>query len=130
MAHVLKDVTMDTEEKLATYNNLMTRSQILTSKAKSMFMKPYTHDSAPPPPPSDIDTHFSGDETKPEKRPIPVQQKTKKKFSDIVPEALAKEINKVPISYREAVKKTLSQDEHWKGFSRSTSLHQKWLNGA
>ena len=36
MARVLKDLTMDTEEKLATYNDLMTRSQILTSKAKSM----------------------------------------------------------------------------------------------
>ena len=36
MARKLKDPIMDTEEKLATYNDLMTRSQILTSKAKSM----------------------------------------------------------------------------------------------
>ena len=44
MAHVLKDPTMDTEEKLATYNDLMTRSQILTSKAKAMSTEPYAHD--------------------------------------------------------------------------------------
>ena len=36
MARVLRDPTMDTEEKLATYNDLMTRSQILTSKAKAL----------------------------------------------------------------------------------------------
>ena len=44
MARMLKDPTMDTEEKLATYNDLMTRSQILTSKAKAMSTEPYTHD--------------------------------------------------------------------------------------
>ena len=40
MARVLRDPTMDTEEKLATYNDLMTRSQILTSKAKAMSTQP------------------------------------------------------------------------------------------
>ena len=47
MAHVLRDPTMDTEEKLATYNDLMPRSQILTSKAKAMSTEPNTRDIAP-----------------------------------------------------------------------------------
>ena len=36
MARVLQNDTLDTEEKLANYNQLMTKSQLLTSKAKSM----------------------------------------------------------------------------------------------
>ena len=92
MSRVLQNDTLDTKEKLSAYNDLMTKSRILTSKAKSMFMEPYTHDSPlqpqHPPPPLDIDTHLSGDKTKPEKRPVPVRQKAKKKFSVAIPEAL------------------------------------------
>ena len=78
MARVLKDPTMDTEEKLATYNNPMTRSQILTSKAKSMATEPYIHQTLlhpPAPPTHDEDADLSGDETRPEKRPIPVESR-------------------------------------------------------
>ena len=78
MARVLKDPTMDTEEKLATYNYLMTRSQILTSKAKLMTTEPYTHPT-PLHTHDDVDRDLSGDETRPEKRPIPVREKSKKK---------------------------------------------------
>ena len=62
LARVLKDPTMDTEKKLATYDDLMIRSQILTSKAKSMTMEPYTlHQPAAPP--LDMDRDLSGDST-------------------------------------------------------------------
>ena len=78
MARVLKDPTMDTEEKLATYNDLMTRSQILTSKAKSMTTEPYTHPT-PLHTHDDVDRDLSGDETHPEKKTIPVREKTRKR---------------------------------------------------
>ena len=67
MARVLKDPSMDTEEKLATYNDVMTRSQILTSKAKSMTTEPYTHQT-PLHRHANVDRDLSGDETEPEKR--------------------------------------------------------------
>ena len=121
LACVLKNATLDTDEKLATYNQLMTKSQVLTSKAKSMFTPESTlHPQQPPP---------LLDETKAEERPILVRQKAKKKFSAVIPVALAKEINKVPQSYREAVKKTLPRDEHCKGFSTIASFHHKWSHG-
>ena len=69
---------MDTEEKLATYNDLMTRSQVLTSKAKSMTTEPYTHQT-PLHTHADVDRDLSGNETLPEKKPIPVREKNKKK---------------------------------------------------
>ena len=103
MAHVLKDPTMDTEEKLATYNNLMTRSQILTSKAKSMTTEPYAHPT-PLHTHADVDRDSSGDETELQKRPIPVREKTKKKKSSAsIPEPLLKEMDKIPLSYRQTV---------------------------
>ena len=108
MARVLKDPTMDTEEKLATYDDLMTRSQILTSKSKSMTTEPYT----------------SGDETEPQKRPIPVREKNKKnKSSAAIPEPLLKEIDKIPLQANS--EETLQCPQHWKRLSRFTSLHKK-----
>ena len=103
MARVLRDPTMDTEEKLATYNDLLTRSQILTSKAKAMSTEPNTHDialHAPDPTAHERDR----EDTRPEKRPVPVRQKTKK-TTGFIPEALLKEIDQIPLSYREAAKK-------------------------
>ena len=47
------------------YNDLMTRYQILTSKAKSMATEPYTHQTPlhpPAPPTHDEDRDLSGDE--------------------------------------------------------------------
>ena len=77
MARVLKDPTMDTEEKLATYNDLMTRSQILTSKAKSMVTEHYDHHTpllhSPDNAKEEADNAAGdADETVPEKRPIPL----------------------------------------------------------
>ena len=88
-ARALKYKTMETEEKLATYNDFMTRSQILTPRAKSMFMEPYTQDfTLHPGPPQQDDTDLIGVENKPEKRLVPVREKTKKKVSTAIPEAL------------------------------------------
>ena len=121
MARVLKDPTMATKEKLATYNNLMTRSKILTSKAKSMTTEPYTNNqtsihSFGAPPTHDAGSDLSGDETRPEKRPVPVREKTKKKkLSGSIPEPLLKEMDKVPLSYRETVKKLYSSLNTGKG---------------
>ena len=110
---------MDMEEKLATYNDLMTRSQILTSKAKSMATEPYPHQTPlhpPAPPTQDTDRDLSGDETRPDKRPIPVREKNKKKKSSgFIPEPLLKEIDKIPLSYRETVKKLYSTLNTGKG---------------
>ena len=115
MARVLKDPTMDTEEKLATYNNLMTRSQILTSKAKSISTVPYTHPT-PLHTHANVDRDLSGDETEPEKRPIPMREKNKKKKSSAaIPEPLLKEIDKIPLSYRQTVKKLYSALNTGKG---------------
>ena len=81
----------------------MTRSQILTSKAKAMSTKPYTHDIA-------LHAHepvtheTDREDTLPEKRPITVRQKTNK-ASAFIPEALLREIDKIPLSYRKTVKK-------------------------
>ena len=125
MTRVLKDPTMATEEKLATYNNLMTRSQILTSKAKSMTTEPYnnyqtSNHSFGAPPTHDEVSDLSGDETQPDKRPIPVREKNKtKKSSGSIPEPLLKEIEKVLLSYRETVKKLYSTLNTGKG-SQST----------
>ena len=98
MVCVLKDDTMNIKEKLATYNALMTRSQILTSKAKAMLMEPCRNDS---PVLNHASTNISEEEGIPDERPVLGREKTKEKVS---PEALAKEIDKVPISYRETVK--------------------------
>ena len=103
MARVLTDPTMDTEDKLATYNDLMMRSQILTSKAKAMSTEPYTHDialHAPGPAAHDRDP----EDTQPEKRPIPVREKVKKTPA-FIPEPLLKAIDQIPVSYRVAAKK-------------------------
>ena len=132
MAHVLKDPTMDTEEKLATYNELMTRSQILTSKAKLMTTEPYKHPT-PLHTHVDVDSYSSGDGTEPEKRPIPVREKNKKKKSSAaLPEPLMKEIDKIPLSYRQTVNKLYSalntgKDSH--GSPYFTKSGRKVLEG-
>ena len=106
---------MDTEEKLATYNDLMTRSQVLTSKAKSMTTEPYTHQT-PLHTHDDVDRDLSGAETQPKKRPIPVREKKKKKKSSAaIPEPLLKEIDKIPLSCRQTVKKLYSSLNTGKG---------------
>ena len=113
MACVLKDSTMDTEEKLATYNHLIMRSQILTSKAKAMAIEPYTHDialHAPDPAAHETDR----EDTLPEKRPSAVRQTTKKD-SGFLPEALLREIDKIPLSYRKTVKKLYTTLNSGKG---------------
>jgi len=119
MARVLKDDTMNTEDKLSTYNKLMTRSQILTSKAKAIFLDPYSNDSpltAPPhelmnPPDAPSSDEISQEEEEETvmsgKRPIPLRAKISrvKRITTPIPETLAREIEKVPVSYREGVKK-------------------------
>ena len=113
MARVLRDPTMDTEEKLATYNDLMTRSQILTSKAKAMSTQPNTCDiaiHAPAPTAHERDR----EDARPEKRPVPVRQKTKK-TAGFIPEALLKEIDHIPLSYRGAAKKLYTALNSGKG---------------
>ena len=113
MACVLKDPTMDTEEKLATYNDLMTRSQILTSKAKAMSTEPYTHDislHAHEPVAHETDR----EDYLPEKRAIAVRQKTNK-ASAFIPEALLSEIDKIPLSYRKTAKKLYTTLNSGKG---------------
>ena len=126
MARVLRDPTMDTEEKLATYNDLMTRSQILTSKAKAMSTEPNTRDialHAPDPTAHERDR----EDTRPEKRPVPVRQKTKK-TAGFIPEALLKEIDQIPLSYRGAAKKLYTALNSGKGsggsphFTKSGSM--------
>ena len=118
MARMLKDPTMDTEEKLATYNDLMTRSQILTSKAKAMATEPYTHDIA-------FHAHDQAahetdrEDTLPEKRPIAVRQKTPKKDSAFIPEALLRELDKIPLSYRKTAKKLYTALNSVKGSGHS-----------
>ena len=129
MARVLKDPTMDTEEKLASYKYLMTRSQILTSKAKSTTTEPYTHPT-PLHTHDDVDRDLSGDETQPEKRPIPVREKNKKKKSSkevvSVHTLTTSEgnISNSPILQANS-EETLQRTQHWKRLSRFTSLHKK-----
>ena len=113
MARVLRDPTMDTEEKLATYNDLITRSQILTSKAKALSAEPNTRDiaiHAPAPTTHERDR----EDARPEKRPVPVRQKTKK-TAGFIPEALLKEIDQIPLSYRGAAKKLYTALNSGKG---------------
>ena len=97
----------------------MTRSRILTSKAKSMATEPYIHQT-PLYTHDDVDRDLSGDEKRPEKRPIPVREKTKKKLSSgVIPEPLLKEIDKIPLSYRHTVKKLYSALNTGKGSHNS-----------
>ena len=123
MARVLRVPTMDTEEKLATYNDLMTRSQILTSKAKAMSTQPNTRDIAihePAPTAHERDR----EDSRPEKRPVPVRQK-RKKTAGFIPEALLKEIDQIPLSYRGAAKKLYTALNSGKRVWWFASLHKE-----
>ena len=84
-----------------------------------MATEPYTHDIAlHAPGPAAHETNR--EDTIPEKRPIPVRQKTKKE-SGFIPEALLREIDKIPLSYR----KLYTTLNSGKGVWAFTSLHQE-----
>ena len=68
----------------------------------------HTHD--------DVDRDLSGDEIQPEKRPILVREKNKKKKSlAAIPEPLLKEIDKIHLSCKQTVKKLYSAFNTGKG---------------